>query len=68
MLASKRRHEGGQLRDLSIELGEPLEPAVQDVDLGVDVADDDGDDGVNDGMTDSEDHGMDEINKLESDW
>ena len=33
--ASKRQHEGGQLRDSSIELGELLEPAVQDVDLGV---------------------------------
>ena len=37
MPASKRQHEGGQLRDSSIELGEPLEPAVQDVDLGVDL-------------------------------
>jgi len=66
--ASKRRREGGQLRDSSIELGEPLEPAVQDVDLGVDLADNDGDDGVNDGVTDSKDHGMDEIDELESDW
>jgi len=57
--ASKRRGEGGQLRDSSIQLGEPLEPAVQDVDLGVNLADDNGDEGMNDGVTDSEDHGID---------
>ena len=70
MPASKGRREGGQLRDSSIELGEPLEPAVQDVDLGVDLADDDGDDSLNDGVNDSVDYGMDEIDELDvaSDW